>query len=62
MTAGKTDHLARDRHEPALGLRLDDDAGADRHGMQRTGHLDHQAAHADHAAVNLVSVEFLDLL
>ena len=26
------------------------------------GDLDHQAAHADHAAVNLDAVEFLDLL
>jgi hypothetical protein len=60
MTAGKTHHLARDRHEPALGLRLDENAGADRHGMQRTGH--HQSAHTDHAAVNLVFVQFLDLL
>ena len=41
---------------------LDDDAGADRHGVQRPGHLDHQAAHADHPAVNLDSVQFLDLL
>ena len=62
MTAGKTNHLARDRHEPALGLRLDDNAGADRHGMQRTGHLHHQSAHTDHPAVNLVFVQFLDLL
>ena len=62
MAAGKTDHLAGDRHELALDLGFDDDAGADRHGVQRTGHLDHQAAHADHAAVNLVSVQFLDLL
>jgi hypothetical protein len=62
MTAGKTDHLARDRYEPALGLRLDDDTRADRHGMQRTRHLHHQATHADHPAVNLVFVQFLDLL
>ena len=41
---------------------LDHDAGADRHGVQRARDLDHQAAHADHAAVNLDAVEFLDLL
>src|ERR1700733_11745113 len=30
--------------------------------MQRARNLDHQAAHADHAAINLDTVEFIELL
>ena len=40
---------------------LDHDPGADRHGVDRARDLDHQAAHADHAAVDLDAVEFGDL-
>ena len=41
---------------------LDDDPRADRHGVDRPRDLDHQAAHADDAAVDLDPVEFGDLL
>ena len=34
---------------------------ADRHGVDRPGDLDHQPAHADHAAVDLHAVEVGDL-
>jgi hypothetical protein len=43
-------------------LSLDDDACANRHGIERTGHLDHKAAHPDHAAIDIDTVEFVDLL
>ena len=58
ITRGKPDHLAGDR----LRRRLNNDARANRHRMQGTGDFDHQAAHADHAAVDLDAVEFVDLL
>ena len=41
---------------------LDQHARADRHGMDRPGDLDHQAAHADDAAIDLDAVELRDLL
>ncbi len=58
ITRGKPDHLAGDR----LRRRLNNDARANRHRMQGTGDFHHQAADADHAAVNLDAVEFVDLL
>ena len=57
--AGKAHHLARNIG-PLPGL--DRDARADRHGVDRPGDLHHQAAHPDHAAVDLDRVELLDLL
>ena len=58
MGAGKSHHLARNG---AAAAGLDRHPGADRHGVDRPGHLNHEAAHADHPAVDLDSVEFRDL-
>ena len=56
--AGEADDLAGDE---AAGAGLDNDARADRHGVDRSRDLHHQAAHADDAAVDLDVVEFGDL-
>ena len=58
IVAGKADDLAGDR---AAGRGLDQHLGADRHGVDRSRDLDHQAAHADHPAVDLDAVQFSDL-
>src|SRR4051812_29391589 len=58
MAPGKSNHFAGNW----LGRGFDHDAGADRHGMQRPRHLDHQAAHADNPAIGFDAVELLDLL
>ena len=59
LRAGKADHLAGDRRGRApVSI---DDARADRHRVERTRDLDHQAAHADDAAVDLDAVQFGDL-
>ena len=57
--ARKSNHLAGD---VAAGAGLDHDAGADRHGVDGPGGLDHQAAHRDDAAVDLDAVELVDLV
>ena len=57
VIAGEADHLAGN----ILGLCLDHHPGADRHGVQRAGNLDHQAANADHAAIDFDAVELVDL-
>ena len=57
VAAGKSDHLAG----YGLRRRLNNDPRADRHRMQRAGDLNHQPAHADHTAVDLDTVELVDL-
>jgi len=57
--AGETDYLAGD---VGRGAGLDHHAGTDRHGVDRPSQLDHQAAHADDAALDLDAVEFADLV
>ncbi len=59
ILAGETDHLAGDIAFVAAGL--DHDPRADRHGVDRSGDLDHQAAHPDDPAIGLDSVELRDL-
>ncbi len=59
VVAGEADHLARDE---TVAAGFDHDAGADRHRMNGAGDLDHQAAHADHAAINIDAVDIADLL
>ena len=47
---------------PRLRLaRLDGEPGADRHGVDRPCHLDHQPAHADDAAIDFDAVEVGEL-
>ena len=40
---------------------LDHDAGADRHRVDGTRDLDHQAAHADHPAIDIDAIDVADL-
>src|SRR5438132_1656308 len=47
IVAGEADHLGRNKPVPA---GFDHNAGADRHGVNGTCDLDHQAAHAHHTA------------
>src|SRR5713226_8668488 len=56
---GEADHLAGDGR-PLPGL--DPDPRADRHGVDRPGDLDHEAAHADDAAIDLDPVQLGNLL
>src|SRR5262249_39203945 len=42
--------------------RLNGYPGADRHRVEGAGYLYHQAAHADHPAVDLSRIQFVDLL
>ncbi len=56
---GEAHNLAGNR--PA-GRRLDQHARADRHGVDRASDLDHEAAHADHPAIDFDAVELRDLL
>ena len=58
VVAGEADHLGRDE---AVAAGLDHDTGADRHRVNRPGDLDHQAADADHAAINVDAVDVGDL-
>jgi hypothetical protein len=58
IAAGKADHFARHPRE----RRFDGQPRADRHGVDRAGDFDHQAAHPDHAAVHFDPVEIVDLL
>ena len=58
IVAGEADHLGRDE---TVAAGLDHDAGADRHRMDGAGDLDHQAAHADHAAIDIDAVDVVDL-
>ncbi len=58
MGAGKADHLAGNA---AAGAALDVEPRADRHGLDRPGHLDHQPAHADDAAVDFDAVDIGNL-
>ena len=55
---GKADHLARDG---ALRRGLDQDAGADRHGVEGAGDLDQEAAHRRDAAIDLDRAQLADL-
>ena len=48
--------------DEAVAAGLDHDAGADRHRVDRAGDLDHQPAHADHAAIDIDAVDVADLL
>jgi hypothetical protein len=59
VVAGEADHLGRDE---TVAAGLDHDTGADRHRVYRTRDLHHQAAHADHAAVDIDAVDVGDLL
>src|SRR6185437_7777296 len=59
IAVGKADYLAGDG---AAGAGLDDQPGANRHGVDRTGDLDHEPTHADDAAVDLHAVEVAYLL
>jgi hypothetical protein len=56
--SGKADDLARD----ILAGRFDHHPRTDRHGVQWAGDFHHQPAHADNAAVDLDTVEFVNLL
>ena len=58
MAVGEADDLAGDR--PA-DRGFDGQTRADRHGVDRPGDLDHQPAHADHAAIDLDAVDIDDL-
>ncbi|MGY3363715.1 hypothetical protein ACVWZL_000840 [Bradyrhizobium sp. GM2.4] len=58
VVAGEADHLAGDG---TVAAGLDHEPRADRHRMDRTGDLDHQAAHADHTAINIDAVNVADL-
>jgi hypothetical protein len=55
--AGEAHHLARDRL-----TGLDHHPCTDRHRVDGAGDLDHEAAHADDATVDLDPVELADLL
>ena len=59
ILAGEADDLAGD--VAAVAAAFDHDPGADRHGMDRSGDLHHQAANADDAAIGFDAVEFCDL-
>jgi hypothetical protein len=48
--------------DEAVAADIDDDAGADRHRMDRTGDLHHQPANADDSAINIDAVDVADLL
>src|ERR1700740_490462 len=58
MVPGEADPLARNE---AVAAGLDHDASADRHGVDRSGDLDHQPAHAHHAAIYVYAVDVADL-
>ncbi len=58
IVAGEADHLAGDE---AAAAGVDHDAGADAHGVNGTRDLHHQAAHADHPAVDVDAVDIADL-
>ena len=59
ILAGEADHLAGD--VAAIAAALDHDPGADRHGVDRSGDLHHQAADPDDAAIGFDAVELRDL-
>src|SRR5207248_10363866 len=59
IISGEADHLRRNRTAAA---GLDHDASADRHRMDRSCDLHHQAAHADHPAIYIDAVDIADLL
>ena len=59
VPAGEADGFAG---KAAAGPRLDGQTGADRHGVDRSGHLNHAAAHADDASVDLDAIDIADLL
>jgi hypothetical protein len=59
VAAVEADDLGRDE---AIAAGLDHDAGADRHRVNGACDLDHQAAHADDAAINIDAVDVADLL
>src|ERR1019366_7392908 len=59
VVAIEADDFGRDK---AIAAGIDHDAGADRHRVNRPCDLDHQAAHADHAAINVDAVDVADLL
>ena len=58
IVAGEADDLAGDEAVPA---GVDHDARADRHRVDRTRDLHHQAANADDAAINIDAVDVADL-
>ena len=58
VAAGEADDFGRDEAAPA---GLDHDPRADRHGVNRAGDLDHQAAHAHDTAIYIDAVDIADL-
>ena len=58
IVAGEADDLGGDE---AVAAGLDHDAGADRHRVNGSGDLHHQAAHADDAAIYVDAVDVADL-
>ena len=58
IVAIKADHFGRDE---AVAAGVDHNAGADRHRVDGASDLDHQPAHADHAAINIDAVDVTDL-
>jgi hypothetical protein len=59
IVAGEADDFGGDE---TIAAGVDHDARADRHRVNRTCDLDHQAAHADHAAIDIDAVDIADLL
>ena len=58
IAAGEADHLARNE---ARASSFDYNAGADRHGVNRTDDLDHQAADPYDAAIYVDAIDIADL-
>jgi hypothetical protein len=58
IVAGEADHLARDA---AIYSGFDGEAGADRHRVNGSGDLDHEAPNGRNTPINQGSVEFRDL-
>jgi hypothetical protein len=58
IAPGEADDFGRDE---TVAAGVDHDAGAHRHRVDRAGNFDHQAAHADHAPINIDSVDVGDL-
>ncbi len=58
VVAGEADHLAGNG---TVRAGLDHEPRTDRHRVNGSGHFDHQAANADHAAIDVDAVDVADL-